>query len=234
VRVLAFRHGPSDGLGRIADVLGAHDIRYDYADLSDPPAADHHDADALIVLGGSMSANDDLPTIHREIECIRAAANLGKAVLGVCLGAQLIAKALGARVYANPIQEIGWAPVTFTKAAQQDALFHHLDSEMIFHWHRETFDLPAGAEWLAWSPACRHQAFRVGDRVDGLQFHLEVTPAMISQWCIEDAAGGSAREVKAPIDAHAHSARLVDLARKVFGRWCTLARKQVSLGHASP
>jgi len=227
VRVLAFRHSPSDGLGLIAAVLDAHDIACQCADLYDAPVDDPsiNDAEALILLGGSMSANDNLWFLNREIECVRAAIQAAKPVLGICLGAQLIAKSLSAKVYPNGKKEIGWAPVTFIGAAQKDPLFHGHGSEVVFHWHGETFDLPEGSELLASSADCRHQAFRFGDRVYGLQFHLEVTPEMISQWCQEDEACG-AREAKGPIDPHAHSARAMDLARLIFGRWCRLVKAQ--------
>jgi len=122
VRVVAFRHSPVDGLGWIARALEAHGFQYEYADLFVSPAvvSEILGADAFIFLGGSMSANDDLPAIHREIEYIQDAITLRKPVLGVCLGAQLIAKALGARVYPNTQKEIGWAPVVFTDAAPGD------------------------------------------------------------------------------------------------------------------
>ena len=174
----------------------------------------------MILLGGSMSANDNLSFIQREIEHVQVAVQAGKPVLGICLGAQLIAKALGSKVYRNAQTEIGWAPVTFTNAARNDPLFRGYDSEVIFHWHGETFDLPEGASLLASSAACRHQAFRLGDRVYGLQFHLEVTPEMIAQWCQEDAG-----ETTGPIDPYAHSARTMELARIVFGRWCELVKE---------
>jgi len=227
VRILAFRHSPSDGLGLIAAVLDAHGIACQCADLYAAPGKTCiTDADTLILLGGSMSANDNLSFLNREIECVRAAVQAGKPVLGICLGAQLIAKALGAKVYPNGKKEIGWAPVTFTDAARNDPLFHGHDSEVMFHWHGETFDLPEGAELLASSADCRHQAFRLGDRIYGLQFHLEVTPEMISHWCQEDEACG-APEATEPIDPHAHSPRAMDLARLVFGRWCDLVKAQM-------
>jgi hypothetical protein len=117
--------------------------------------------------------------------------------------------------------------VTFTEAASGDTLFGGLrGEEMIFHWHGETFDLPPNAELLASSAACRNQAFRVGELVYGLQFHLEVTPAMIMDWCREDESCGDAREVTAPIDAHGNSARAEELARLVFGRWCALLKRE--------
>ena len=224
MRIVAFRHSQSDGLGLVAGVLDAHGIAWQYADLYDPPAETSaiEDASALIVLGGSMSANDDLPFIRREIDCIRSAVTSRKPLLGICLGAQLIAKALGAKVYANSKREIGWESVTFTEAAQNDPVFHGLRSEVTFHWHGETFDLPTGAELLASSAACRHQAFRFGDRVYGLQFHPEVMPQMISQWCRED-DGWADREATQAIDPYANSARARDLAQVIFGRWCESA-----------
>jgi GMP synthase-like glutamine amidotransferase len=153
----------------------------------------------------------------------------GKPVLGVCLGAQLIAKALGARVYANSVKEIGWAPVSFADAALRDPLFTGLaEAEVIFHWHGETFDLPAGAELLASSVACRHQAFRVSDRIYGLQFHLEVTPSMIVEWCHDEEVCAGPREARRPIDPHAHAARTKELAETIFGRWCSLVKGQIS------
>ena len=143
--------------------------------------------------------------------------------MGICLGAQLLARALGAPVYRNPVKEIGWAPVYWTEAARQDPLFAGLDSpETVLHWHGETFDLPPGAEWLAWSEACRNQAFRSGSHAYGIQFHLEVTPEMISTWCLEDANSGDLKEMEAPIDPHAHAASLARLAATVFDRWARL------------
>ena len=236
MRVLVFRHSPSDGLGLIGDALDAHAISCDYVDLYAPPTspAPVNEADALIFMGGSMSANDDSPFITREIEYIRTAVSGGKPVLGVCLGAQLIAKALGARVYANHVREVGWAPVTFADAALRDPLFTGLaGAEVIFHWHGETFDLPSGAELLASSVACRNQAFRVGDRIYGLQFHLEVTPAMIVEWCREDEACAGALDARHPIDPHAHAAHTRELAETIFGRWCSLVKGQISACGAS-
>ena len=229
MRVLVFRHSPSDGLGLIGDALDAHAIPYEYADLyaSERPAPLITEADGLVVMGGSMSANDALPFITREIEHIRNAVAHGMPVLGVCLGAQLIAKALGARVYANHVKEVGWAPVRFSAAALRDPLFTDMTGDqIIFHWHGETFDLPAGAELLASSEACRNQAFRAGDRIYGVQFHLEVTPAMIAEWCHEDEH--CAADVRPSIDPHAHFTRTKHLAERIFGRWCSLVKGQIS------
>ena len=145
----------------------------------------------------------------------------GKPVLGICLGAQLLAQSLGAKVYRNTEKEIGWFKIYFTDAAdRQDALFTGLDrEETVFHWHGETFDLPAGSDLLAWSDACRNQAFRHG-QVYGLQFHLEVTPEMIADWCRQDENCGDVGELTAPPDPGFNENRLGELSRLVFGRWC--------------
>ena len=224
MKVFAFRHVPFEPLGLIADSLAARGIEFEYVDLYERDVeVSVTDADGLIFMGGPMSVNDDLPYLRHEMRLIAQAISRGKPVLGVCLGSQLIAKALGARVYPNPVKEIGWYPVQFTASARTDALFRGFEgAETIFHWHGETFDLPHGAQWLSFSNACRHQAFRVGSNVYGLQFHLEVTPAMIADWCEQDANCGDMRELAAPIDPHANAARLAELARTVFGRWSAL------------
>jgi GMP synthase (glutamine-hydrolysing) len=224
MHVLAVRHVPFEGLGTIAPVLQARQIGITYADVFlDQPIPDWRPAAGLIVMGGPMSANDDLPFVRREIEVLAAAVEAGKPVLGICLGAQLLARALGARVYRNAVKEIGWGPVRWTEAAARDPLLAGLHApETVFHWHGETFDLPAGAEWLASSPACRHQAFRAGSTAYGFQFHLEVTPEIISDWCREDANAGDVRELDGPIDPCANSARLAELAELVFDRWARL------------
>ncbi len=224
MHVLVFRHVAFEGLGLIGNVLGERGIPFRYVDLfRDPDAEPASDAAGYVFMGGPMSANDDLPYVRREIDLIRDAVAAGRPVLGICLGAQLIAKALGARVYRNPVKEIGWAPVYWTEAARRDPLFEGLrEPETVFHWHGETFDLPAGTEWLAWSDGCRHQAFRAGEGVYGLQFHLEVTPEMIAGWLTEDENSGDVRELTAPIDPDANAVRLAELSALVFGRWAGL------------
>ena len=174
-------------------------------------------------MGGPMSVNDDLPWLGDEMQAIRDTIQRGKPVLGICLGAQLIAKALGARVYRNPVKEIGWAPVYWTEQTAADPLFDGFSHpETVFHWHGETFDLPYGAERLAYSDACANQAFRIAGNVYALQFHPEVTPAIIEDWCAIDERCGNAREMVAPIDPHAESARLAEISRTIFDRWCRL------------
>ncbi|MGC8794935.1 MAG: type 1 glutamine amidotransferase, partial [Bryobacteraceae bacterium] len=150
-------------------------------------------------------------------------------VLGVCLGAQLIAKAAGARVYRNRVKEIGWAPVYWTRAAREDALFRGLEQpEQVFHWHGESFDLPRGAHWLAYSDACRHQAFRLDPHVWGLQFHLEVTPEMIRDWCCVPENQADLRELAEAPDPEGPVERLAEVAAIVFGRWSSLAARRIA------
>jgi GMP synthase-like glutamine amidotransferase len=180
-------------------------------------------AAGLIFMGGPMSANDDFAYLRQELEIIRQAVDRGQPVLGVCLGSQLLAKALGARVYRNAAKEIGWFDVHLTDAGGRDPVLSGLDpTETVFHWHGETFDLPDGAVGLAYSRLTRHQAFRVGPNAYGLQFHLEVTPEMISDWCRQDENCGDVRELEAPLDPEFNKQRLAALSRLVFGRWCAL------------
>jgi GMP synthase-like glutamine amidotransferase len=222
MHVVVFRHIASEGAGRMAPILESRGVRIEYADLFRPGEAvpDWRSAAGLVFMGGPMSANDDLPYLRQELAILAAALHEDKPVLGVCLGSQLLARAARARVYRNPVKEIGWAPVNWTPAASSDALFHGLEPvETVFHWHGETFDLPAGAVHLAESRDCRHQAFRLGRATYGLQFHLEVTPEMIDDWCRQDSNAADVRELTAPIDSSLHQERLGALSEAVFGRW---------------
>jgi GMP synthase-like glutamine amidotransferase len=127
--------------------------------------------DGLIIMGGPMSVHDEdvYPWLKAEKELIAAAIYGGKRVLGICLGAQLIAAVCGARVYPCPQKEIGFWPVKWASGAEEE----------VFHWHGETFDLPPGAELLASTEVCANQAFRIGDTVLGIQFHPEVTAEIV-------------------------------------------------------
>ena len=231
MKVLAFRHVPFEGLGHIGPALEAHGIGCDYDDLyrdgvRDPDISAYA---GLIFLGGPMSANDPLPHLDRERNLIARAVERGQPLLGICLGSQLIAHCLGADVHRNSEKEIGWFDLHFAAAAADDALFGGIRGpETVFHWHGETWELPPGAERLAWSQACPNQAFRAGRNIYGLQFHLEVTPAMIADWQAQDENCGDVCELSAPLDPHAHSARQEELSNLVFGRWCSLLRPRES------
>ena len=134
--------------------------------------------DLIIVLGGPMSVNDEdaFPWLIEEKRFIRDAIEAGKPVLGICLGAQLMANSLGARVYKNHFKEIGWFPLQGIPRSGSPGIFSFPPTMDVFHWHGETFDLPSGAFLLARTEACRNQAFQIGRNVIGLQFHLEMMP----------------------------------------------------------
>jgi len=149
--------------------------------------------DWLIVMGGPMGVRDEAgyPWLASEKELIDAAIAAGKTVIGVCLGAQLIAEVLGASVYPNAHKEIGWFPIALTEQGRASGLFALLPPRFeVFHWHGDTFDLPEGASHLAHSEGCGHQAFLYADRVLGLQFHLESTPTSVA-----DLVAGCADEI---------------------------------------
>jgi len=135
---------------------------------------------AAVVFGGPQSANDELDYVRREIDWIGEFAASGKPFLGICLGAQMLAKALGARVARHPegLHEIGYYELRATPSGRD--LFPA--SMQVYHWHREGFELPPGAELLATGDGFPHQAYRVGANAYGLQFHPEVTPAMLRRW----------------------------------------------------
>lgn len=148
-----------------------------YAGDAPPP---HDQTDWLIIMGGPMGVYDaaQYPWLETEKAYIREAIQQGKRVLGICLGAQLIAAALGAKVYPNREKEIGWFPVHFEKTT---ALVDFLPvTETVFHWHGDTFDLPENAVRFASTPACRNQAYVYGERTVGLQFHFEATAASVA------------------------------------------------------
>lgn len=191
--VLVFRHVAREPLGTIDGVFRRAGVAFQYVDLyQNPPREFHPELLAgLVVLGGPMNVDeqDRFPFLATEIDWIRQAIAAQIPVLGICLGSQLIAAALGAPVRHNPTKEIGWYEVETTPAAASDPLLRHFAArETIFQWHGDTFDLPAGAEQLARSAICEQQAFRYGRQTWALQFHLEVTPEIIDCW-IDDPDG---------------------------------------------
>jgi GMP synthase (glutamine-hydrolysing) len=140
--------------------------------------------DVLLIMGGVMNvyAEDQHPWLAHETRVIREAVDAGKAVLGVCLGGQLLAKALDAKVHLGGAHEKGLVPLTLTVEGQQDPFFAELSAPAAVQWHDDTFDIPEGAVRLASSATCPNQAFRYGRRAYGLQFHPEVSPEMLSTW----------------------------------------------------
>jgi GMP synthase-like glutamine amidotransferase len=179
MRVHFFQHVPFEGLGSIEGWI----CRKGYSLSStlfyeNQCLPEIQEVDFLLVMGGPMSVNDerDFTWLKQEKEFIREMVKAGKPVLGICLGAQLLASALGARVYPNVRKEIGWFPVTKTSMGQKEDLMEDFDvSCTVFHWHGDTFEIPAGAKPLMKSEICENQAFLYGENALGLQFHLEVT-----------------------------------------------------------
>jgi len=172
------QHAPFEGLGSIAPWLEAAGYEITNTRLFESGKfPDLKKIDLLVVMGGPMSVNDEdnFPWLVSEKQFILEAINSGKPVLGVCLGAQLIASAIGARVYRNHVKEIGWFPI-HGMLSNNTSVFSFPPSMKVFHWHGETFDLPSGATRLAKSDGCENQAFQFGKSVIGLQFHLETTP----------------------------------------------------------
>lgn len=188
--VLVLRHVAHEGLGTIADTLKRQQAPYTVAEMFEQPPPDFKPQNwsGLIVMGGPMNADetDRYPFLADEVRWLRQAVDAELPVLGVCLGAQLLAKALGARVYANRVKEIGWYDTELLPAAADDQLFADIASPAtVFHWHGDTFDLPNGAVHLARSAQCENQAFRYGASAYAMQFHLEMTAAMIDEWLCE-------------------------------------------------
>ena len=183
--VLVFQHEPDDGPGYLGEALirrGARltTVRLDKGE-SVPDAAPYN---MLLVMGGGMNVyqEDKHPWLIEETQAIREAVEAGKAVLGICLGGQLLAKALGAQVHLGAATEIGLTPITLTEAGEADPLFEGLSQVEAVEWHDDTFDIPTGAVALARSEGCAHQAFRFGRQAYGLQFHPEVSPGMLAKW----------------------------------------------------
>lgn len=177
LRIHYIQHVRFEGLGNIEPwaVARGHQVTATRTFARDPfPTPEQYDW--LIVMGGPMGAYDEDKHVWMadEKKTIRAAIDSGKRVLGICLGSQLIADVLGARVYPGPNKEIGWLPIEKSEAGRAHLLLAKMpDPFTVFHWHGDTFDLPAGATLLASSAGTRHQAFIYGDCVVGLQFHLE-------------------------------------------------------------
>jgi GMP synthase-like glutamine amidotransferase len=176
MNIHVLQHVAFEGLGSIADWIETRQALVSYTRFFEAPGLPALDSiDMLIILGGPMSVNDEdmLPWLAPEKQFIRDAVALEIPILGICLGAQLIAGAMGARVYQNPVKEIGWFPIRAVSTPVGNLC---LPQECIaFHWHGETFDLPEGAVHLAKSDGCENQAFQLNRNVIGLQFHLETT-----------------------------------------------------------
>ena len=185
IRIHCFQHVLFEGLGNIEEWIKAKGHLLSATRFYNNEALPKlDDIDWLIVMGGPMGAYEEnlYPWLAAEKRFIGQAINKGLKVLGICLGAQLIASALGAKVYPNPYKEIGWFPINLTDDGKTSALFRGLPAEiLVFHWHGDTFDLPSGAKHLAESTACKNQAFFYKNHVLALQFHLDLKRENVEQ-----------------------------------------------------
>lgn len=237
-KILVCQHVPHEILGILDPMFRARGFRIRYANFGRfpdlVPALDGYKG--LVVLGGPMNVDEEgrYPHLTREIRLIEDALKKNIPVLGICLGSQLIAKALGAAVKPNGEKEIGWYDVKFNDAAQSDPLFRSFNvSEKIFQWHGYTFDIPAGAEHLAHSLTCTNQAFRYGDKVYGLQFHLEVDERLIERWLTVPMNLAELESLAGRIDPHVIRAqtriqieRQMQLGAKAFDAFIDLFGKK--------
>ena len=225
--VLVIQHVPHEPLGTLEAPLKRAGVSLRFLRAANPkavwPAA--ADVDGIIVMGGPQSVYEQAryPYLKRELVLLREAVDAELPVLGVCLGAQLLAAALGAKVTKNPQKEIGWYPVMREPGAESDALCEPFgQTETVFQWHGDTFSLPPGAVQLFSSPLCSQQAFRYGEHVWGLQFHVEVTAAMVRAWLAHPRNRQALAALRGVIDPAAirrqvstHRARLETLSTHV-------------------
>jgi len=178
---LVIQHGEDEPPGLVGAALGKYEVCRTWLGERVPDALTH---DALVVLGGPMAAWDDErhPHLAAEARLLAAYARAGRPTLGVCLGSQLLARGLGARNFRGPALEKGLLPISLTDAGRSDALVRGFDGATVVQWHGDSFSLPDGAVWLASSASYAHQAFRVGERAWGLQFHVECDRALRRVW----------------------------------------------------
>jgi GMP synthase (glutamine-hydrolysing) len=189
MRALVVEHAEHEGPGYLGAALTAAGAQIELVRTwagDALPSRDGAGYDLVVVLGGAMSANE--PALDGEAALLAASARAGRATIGICLGAQLLARGLGARVYPGEAPEIGVFPITLTDAGRATPLLAALDGAPVFHWHHDTFTLPPGATLLASSARYAHQAYAAGARALGVQFHPECDRATRLDWGARDAA----------------------------------------------
>lgn len=224
---VAIRHVAFEDLDLLEGVLDAKGfaIRIVDAATDDLSALDALSPDLMVVLGGPLGATDEalFPFLNAEFKAVERRLRADRPLLGLCLGAQIMARVLGARVYANPNgKELGWSALSLTPEGENSVLAG-LDGAAVLHWHGDTFDLPHGAERLASTPQTLNQAFAWGQRALGLQFHAEVTARGLERWFvghwgeISSTPGASLAELRAETARHAP---LIEArGRAVLGQW---------------
>ncbi|HEU0186983.1 MAG TPA: type 1 glutamine amidotransferase [Gallionellaceae bacterium] len=226
--IAIFQHAETEGPGYLAQFLDARQLpwRLIRIDQGETVPQRAQDWSGLVFMGGPMSVNDDLPWIPAALTLIREAAQHDIPVLGHCLGGQLMAKALGGSVTRNAVKEIGWGTVHVADSIAARDWFGAVRGFTAFHWHGETFSLPPQATHLLSSPHCRNQAFAIGKHL-GMQCHIEMTSAMIRDWCrvgadeLAESASSpavqSASQMQAQMDGCLPA--LHQLAEQVYSQW---------------
>ena len=233
-KVLVLQHVPYEILGTLDPLLRGAGYRIRYVNFSREPNAEPNidKYQGLIILGGPMNVDmtDEYPHLATEVRLIQRAADQGIPILGICLGAQLIAKAMGAQVRKNPVKEIGWYNIALTDAGKTDPVMRHIeDSRLIFEWHGDTFDIPDCAVHLATGATCAHQAYRIGENIYGFQFHLEVDAALVERWLSTPVYQAEIESTNGQIcpdqvrrETAQHIDQLMDLSRLIFGEFLRL------------
>jgi GMP synthase-like glutamine amidotransferase len=232
-RVLVLQHIACEPPGAFGDVLRERGAEIVPVELDEgAPLPDWREFDYILAMGGPMSVNDDesLPWLTEEKQLIANAVRAGKPFWGTCLGVQLLAASLGARVYPGDEPEIGVLPIKLSPAARYDPLFADFPDQLPgFQWHGDTFDIPEGGVRLAGSELYPNQAFRWGDFAYGVQFHLEVSADLARAWgevpvyraALERTLGPDALE-RLVADLESRESILIDLGRTLFERWLDL------------
>jgi GMP synthase (glutamine-hydrolysing) len=231
--VLVLQHLDFDGPACLGTWLQQQGVPFDVrnTEAGDALPADMDGHSALALLGGEMSANDPLPTLRQAESLILQAMGSGRPVLGHCLGGQLMARALGARVVASPAPEVGWQPVSVADTPPARDWFGEPGEHTVFQWHYESFELPAGAVLLAGSAACPRQAFAIGPHL-AMQFHVEVDAEKLGRWSTDNSErylGALAQYASVQSGdamrhgAGRHLARQQALAARIYRHWWAAA-----------
>ncbi|HET7200674.1 MAG TPA: type 1 glutamine amidotransferase [Burkholderiales bacterium] len=225
--VAIFRFTRTEGPGYFATFLDAHRIPWRLVKAGEGEAvpAVPSEFSGLVLMGGPMSVNDDLPWIRRVLGLVNEAVDADIPVLGHCLGGQLMSKALGGKVTSNGVKEIGWGPVAVADNAPAREWFGATREFSGFHWHGETFTIPPGATRIAESAHCANQVFALGKHL-GMQCHVEMTPELIRSWCedwekeLVTKVGPSVQTPAQMIERLDERVRALNLiADRVYDRW---------------